>query len=253
MNSGARLLLVGVGGLGSPLALALAAAPQVTQLTLLDPDVVEISNLHRQILLSGASLGQPKVTAAAAMLRRRSPRAGSTVPALQLQTHAARLSPDNSRALLAEHDLVIDGSDDLATKFLVSDTARALGRPALIGGIVRFSGQLQTIWPGAACYRCLFEAPPPEGSALSCQQAGVLGPACGLVAGLMADEALAILHGRPRYAGAVLTLDLLRGQRRLIRLTPRPDCPACLASQTQDPEGSADCATGKIDSPSGCS
>lgn len=253
MSSGSRILLVGVGGLGSPLALVLAAAPQVTRLTLLDPDVVEISNLHRQILLSGSALGQPKVVAAAAMLQRRCGRTESSPAALDLQTLPTRLNTENSHALFREHDLVIDGSDDLATKFLVNDTARALGQPALIGGIVRFSGQLQTIWPGAACYRCLFEEPPPEGSALSCQQAGVLGPACGLVAGLMAEEALAILAGQPRYAGAVLTLDLLAGRHRRIRLSPRPDCPACLAAPDRAMVGAPHSATGKIDSAIGCS
>jgi adenylyltransferase/sulfurtransferase len=253
MSSGARILIVGVGGLGSPLALALAEASQVGALTLLDPDVVEISNLHRQILLSGAALGQPKVEAAAAMLKRRCQRGESGQPTLALHPLATRLSPDNSRALFSDHDLVIDGSDDLATKFLVNDTARALGRPALIGGIVRFSGQLQTIWPGAACYRCLFEEPPPPDRVLSCQSAGVLGPSCGLVAGLMATEALAILAGRPRYAGAVLTLDLLAGQRRRIRLSPRPDCPACRGSLDHPSARPGWPPPGKIDSAVGCS
>ena len=253
MSSGARLLLVGVGGLGSPLALALAAAPEVASLTLLDPDVVEISNLHRQILLSGAALGQPKVEAAAAMLRRRSPRAASPSPTLSLRPLQARLCPENSRELFAQHDLIIDGSDDLATKFLVSDTACATARPALIGGIVRFAGQLQTVMPGVACYRCLFEEPPPPDRVLSCQNGGVLGPSCGLVAGLMATEALAILAGRPRYAGAVLTLDLLAGQRRRIRLSPRPDCPACRGSLDRPSARLAGPQPGKIDSVVGCS
>lgn len=227
MSDGARLLVVGAGGLGSPLSLALAADPAVAKISLIDPDVVELSNLHRQILLSTATLGQPKVQAAAAMLTRRSPRAQGTSPSLRIHARAERLTDDNCLDLLRDHDLVIDGSDDLHTKFRVNDAACALGKVALIGGIVRFVGQLQTIWPGAACYRCLFEDPPPPGSAISCQQAGVLGPACGLVAGLMAQEVRAILRRQPAYAGAVLTLDLLRWQKRRIALSPRPDCPAC--------------------------
>ena len=106
--------------------------------------------------------------------------------------------------------------------------------------------------PGVACYRCLFEEPPPPDRVLSCQSAGVLGPSCGLVAGLMATEALAILAGRPRYAGAVLTLDLLAGQRRRIRLSPRPDCPP--VGVPRPPQRSAGRASaGKIDSAVGCS
>ena len=227
MSDGARLLIVGAGGLGSPLALALAGDPAVAQISLIDPDVVEVSNLHRQILLSTATLGQPKVHAAAAMLAQRSPRAHGLSPSLAIHALADRLTDDNCVHLLREHDLVIDGSDDLQTKFRVNDAACALGKVALIGGIVRFAGQVQTIWPGAACYRCLFEEPPPPGSAQSCQQAGVLGPACGLVAGLMAQEVRAILIRRPRYAGAVLTLDLLRWRMRRIALSRRADCPAC--------------------------
>lgn len=230
MNNGARLLIVGAGGLGSPLALALAAEPCVAQITLLDADVVELSNLHRQILLTTAQLGKPKVDAALATLSRRCSRLTTADPSLCIVPRAERLTPKNSQSLFADHDLVIDGSDDLDTKFLVNDTACAAGKPALIGGIVRFSGQLQTVWPGSACYRCLFEEPPPPGSALSCQQAGVLGPACGVVAGLMAHEALAILRGQPRLAAAVLTLDLLRWQQRRICLSQRPDCSACAAA-----------------------
>ncbi len=248
MSDGARLLLIGAGGLGSPLSLALAADPAVAAITLIDPDAVELSNLHRQILLSTTAIGEPKVMAAATLLQRRCSRLQQALPSLRITARAERLTADNSTALLRQHDLVIDGSDDLDTKFLVNDTACALAMPALIGGIVRFAGQLQTIWPGAACYRCLFEEPPPPGSAVSCQQAGVLGPACGLVAGLMAHEAVAILQRRPRYAGAVLTLDLLRWQQRRIPLTRRPGCAACGAGPAIGP-GSQDGR--KIDSPAG--
>lgn len=222
---GARVLIVGAGGLGSPVALSLADSPAVATLTIVDPDRVELSNLHRQLLLRDGDLGRLKVLAAAdtLALRRSRVQKGQLV----LQPIAARLAPENADTLLAAHDLLIEGSDDLTTKFLLNDWAVAQGVPAIIGGVVRFVGQVQTIWPGAACYRCLFEAPPQDGAAASCQQAGVLGPACGVVAGLLAGEALRALSFAPSYAGAVLTLDLLRWQVRRVPLGRRRACAAC--------------------------
>lgn len=222
----ASVLLIGAGGLGSPVALSLAASSRVGQLTLVDPDRVELSNLHRQILLQEADLGRPKVRAAADTLAAQ-PRVASGQ--LRLVLHEARLKPDNAESLLAGHQLVIEGSDDLETKFLVSDCAVRCKVPAIIGGVVRWSGQLMTVWPpgASACYRCLFEEPPPPGSALTCQQAGVLGPACGLVGGLMATEALLALRGTPELAGALLTVDLLGWRLRRVPIGRRPDCPAC--------------------------
>jgi molybdopterin/thiamine biosynthesis adenylyltransferase len=142
-----------------------------------------------------------------------------------------KLHTDNAAKLLREHDIVIEGSDDLYTKFLVNDYALALGLPAVIGGVVRFAGQVLTVWPGAACYRCLFEAPPEPGVAQSCQEAGVLGPACGVVAGIMADEALRILDGDgPRLSGTLLSLDLGSWQLRRVAIGRRHDCRACAAT-----------------------
>jgi adenylyltransferase/sulfurtransferase len=228
---GARVLLVGVGGLGSPVALALAESGLLSVLTLIDPDRVELSNLHRQILLRECDLGSDKVLAATATLRARLGTGGRT-ERLAIAPRALRLDAENAEALLRGHDLVIEGSDDLRTKFVVNDSACRLGIPALIGGVVRFSGQIVTVWPGAACYRCLFEEPPAEGLAQSCQQAGVLGPACGVVAGLMAAEAVRILGAGksatpPSYAGAALTLDLLHWQARTVPIGRRRDCSAC--------------------------
>lgn len=236
-----RVLLIGAGGLGSPVALALTqprgahvveAHPPLTGLTIVDPDVVELSNLHRQLLHGDGDLGRRKVDSAADRLAARG--AG-----LVCERLALRLDADNAPALFGRHDLVIEGSDDLATKFLVNDVTLRLGIPAVIGGVVRFSGQIVTVMPrrGDApsepqrgCYRCLFEEPPEPGLAATCQQAGVLGPACGLVGGLMAAEAARILAGAPPlYAGTVLTLDLLRWRLRRIHLGPRPDCAACAA------------------------
>ncbi len=229
-----RVLVIGAGGLGSPVALALTGGPpaagpaRLAGLTLIDADVVELSNLHRQLLHGERDLGRRKVDSAADRLAARG------VPCERL---AQRLDAECAPALIAAHDLVVEGSDDLGTKFLVNDLALRLGVPAVIGGVVRFSGQIVTVLPAGAaggpvgCYRCLFEEPPPDGTATSCQQAGVLGPACGLVGGLMAAEAMRILTGAaPLYAGAVLTLDLLRWRLRQIKLPPRPGCPACAAA-----------------------
>lgn len=230
-----RVLVIGAGGLGSPVALALTGGPtagpaRLSGLTLIDADVVEVSNLHRQLLHGERDVGRRKVDSAADRLAARA-------PALPCERLAQRLDAECAPALIAAHDLVVEGSDDLGTKFLVNDLALRLGVPAVIGGVVRFSGQIVTVVPpGVAsrplgCYRCLFEEPPPAGTAATCQQSGVLGPACGLVGGLMAAEALRILAGAtPLYAGAVLTLDLLRWRLRQIKLPPRPDCPACAAA-----------------------
>lgn len=231
-----RVLVIGAGGLGSPVALALTGgAPgtgpaRLSGLTLIDPDLVELSNLHRQLLHGERDVGRRKVDSATDRLAARAP----AVPCAPL---ARRLDAECAPALIAAHDLVVEGSDDLDTKFLVNDLALRLGIPAVIGGVVRFSGQIVTVVPPGApgrpvgCYRCLFEEPPPAGTAATCQQSGVLGPACGVVGGLMAAEAARLLAGAtPLYAGAVLTLDLLRWRLRQIKLPRRPGCPACAAA-----------------------
>lgn len=234
-----RVLLIGAGGLGSPVALALAGdatlAPQL-RLMLVDPDVVELSNLHRQLLHGDRDLGRRKVDSAADRL------AACGGQSVSCERLAMRFTDACARELIAAHDLVVEGSDDLATKFLVNDVARQLAVPAVIGGVVRFSGQIVTVAPqcpgsgpaaaaAAGCYRCLFEDLPPEGAAATCQQAGVLGPACGVVGGLMAAEAARLLSGMPPlYAGTVLTLDLLRWRLRRVPLPLRPGCPACAAA-----------------------
>ena len=240
MSKGRRVLIVGVGGLGSPVALALAESAAIAKLTLIDPDRVELSNLHRQLLLRDGDLGMQKASAAADTLRARRPRARARArgDGMELVPLARKLSHENAAKLFREHDLIIEGSDDLHTKFLVNDYALALRVPAVIGGVVRFAGQVLTVWPGAACYRCLFEAPPEAGLAVSCQQAGVLGPACGVVAGIMADEALRIISGGggggdgdggegPRLAGTLLSLDLHSWQLRRVAIGRRSDCSAC--------------------------
>jgi adenylyltransferase/sulfurtransferase len=219
-----RVLVVGAGGLGSPVALALAAArpAALRSLTVLDPDRVELSNLHRQLLHGERDLGRLKVDSAADRLRREG---------LEVRGLPERLTADNAPALLAGHDLVIEGSDDLLTKFLVNDEALAAAVPALIGGVVQWRGQVLCVHPAvpAACYRCLFEEPPsPDEDVATCQRAGVLGPSCGVVGGLLASEALRLLRGEaPRHAGALLSIDLLSWRIRRLAPRPRTGCPAC--------------------------
>lgn len=217
-----RVLVVGAGGLGSPVALGLLGLPALT-LAIVDDDRVELSNLHRQLLHGEADLGRWKVESARDALRRRAP-GWDIVPI------AARLTAANADTLLRGYPIVVDGSDSIETKFAVSDAAVRLGAAAVIGGVVRFCGQVLTVLPGATCcYRCVFEEPPPPGTVVSCQEAGVLGPACGVVGGVMAGEVLRLLRGeRPAYAGALLVADLLRDRWRRVPWPRRAGCPACM-------------------------
>lgn len=232
MSPTTDVCLIGAGGLGSPAALALCAFGACASLTIVDPDEVELSNLHRQLLLREADLGRPKVDAAADTLRRRGQ--------VRVTPVRARLCAENAAALLGGHKVVVEGSDSIETKFLVSDTAVRLGIPAVVGGVVGFEGQVLTVLPGrTACYRCLFEAPPgPQAleEIATCQQAGVLGPACGVIGALQAAEALRLLRGAaPAFAGALLVADLRRDRHRRVPLRRRPGCPACGDGAAFDP------------------
>lgn len=191
----ATAVIVGVGGLGSPLALALGLAGETV--VLVDFDRVELSNLPRQILYRSEDVGRPKALAAADALLRRG------VPASRIEPVMARWHP----GVLG--DAVYEGTDDLATKFAVNDACVAAGTPCTIGGVLRHEGQVFKVVPGGACYRCLFESPPDE--ALSCGDAGVLGPSCLLVAAEM-------LRATPGL--------LLLPQGRRVSVRRRPDCPA---------------------------
>jgi len=198
-----RVLVIGVGGLGAPAATALAAAG-VGMLGLVDPDVVEVSNLHRQPLYTGADVGRPKVEVATERLR-------GLAPALR------------------GFDVVLDGTDTIAAKFVVSDAAVAAGVPLVHAGVLGFRAQLLTVLPGrSACYRCVFEEAPPPGDVPSCQEAGVLGPVAALAGALQAAEAIRLLAGEPpAWANALLALDTQAGRWRTVPVAPNPRCPAC--------------------------
>ncbi|HXU69166.1 MAG TPA: HesA/MoeB/ThiF family protein [Polyangia bacterium] len=215
--AGSRVLVIGAGGLGCPALLALA--PHVGTLGIVDDDIVELSNLNRQILHRTEDVGHPKVQSARDAVRRRFATAN-------VETLRARVEPDNVDAVVRGWDVVLDGTDSFDAKFLINDGCVRAGIPLVHGGVVRFVGQLMSVVPGSACYRCLFEAPPPRGVAPSCQEAGIVGAFAGVIGALMADEALAILEGRPTLAGAMLVVDGLEDRRRRISVRPRPGCEA---------------------------
>lgn len=181
-------LIVGLGGLGSPVALYLAAAG-VGRLGLIDFDTVETSNLQRQIIYSSSDENAPKTEAAAARLR-------ALNPSLRIDAHQERLEVANALGLFANYDLVIDGADNFATRYLVNDAAHLTGRPLVSASILGFEGQLGIFMAhGGPCYRCLYPEPPPAGEVLSCAEAGVLGALAGVMGSLQALEALKLLLG----------------------------------------------------------
>lgn len=219
-----RAVLLGVGGLGCPAALALAESPELPELgeelelVLVDDDRVERSNLARQILFGQADVGVFKVQAAA----RRLAAAGGR---LRLVAVPARFNASTAQELLAGADVVLDGTDDFATRFLANDAAVAARIPLVHGAVVGWTGQLLTVIPGrTACLRCLFEGPPPPGALPTCAEAGVASPLCGLVGAAMAQAALAVLQGAPA-AGVLSRWDGLRGIVRPLPLSRDFSCP----------------------------
>jgi molybdopterin-synthase adenylyltransferase len=209
-------LLLGMGGLGCPAALALSELCPSLRLVLVDPDRVERSNLPRQILFTDADLGQPKAAVAARKLPNAVPR-------------VCRFDASTAAELLQGADVVLDGTDDAETRFLASDECVRRGIPLVHGAAVGWTGQLLTVVAGSACLRCLFEAPP-EASA-TCAQAGVLAALCGLVGAQMAGAALLVLQGAPE-AGVLHRWDARRGTQRPFRVSRDPGCPACIQAPT---------------------
>ena len=217
----ASVLVIGVGALGCAAADALAGAG-IGRLTLVDHDRVERSNLHRQLLHRTADLGRPKVESARDALAARH-------PALAMAVAPVRFGDDNAAALVHGHACVVDATDGIATKFLINDLVVGLRTPLVHAGIVRFQGQLMTILPGvSACYRCLFGAPPPDGSVPSCQEAGVLGSLAGTIGALQAAEAIRLVCGTGALlADRLLTYDALAARFRHVKLRRNPACPTC--------------------------
>ncbi len=222
----ARVLLVGAGGLGSPATLYLAAAG-VGRLTLVDPDRVDRSNLHRQILYGESDVGRPKLEVAAARLR-------ETNPHVEVRAVAERFGAANAAALVADHDVVVDGTDNFTARYLVNDACVLAGKPNVFGSVLRFEGQVSVFWaPRGPCYRCLFPEPPPVGLVPSCAEAGVLGALPGIVGALQANEALKLLLGVGEpLIGRFLVFDALALRFREVTLPKSPSCPICSARPT---------------------
>jgi len=222
---GARVLLLGAGGLGSPAAFYLAAAG-VGHLRIADDDVVDRSNLQRQILHTEASIGEPKVHSARERLR-------ALNPGLDVEAVQARVSSDNIDALLDGVDVVLDGSDNFPLRYLLNDACIQHAIPLVYGAVERFTGQVSVFDAGrhrgqAPCYRCLFPEPPPPEFAPNCAEAGVLGVLPGMVGLLQATEVLKLLLGIGEpLVGRLLTFDALGMRFREIRLGPDPACPLC--------------------------
>jgi adenylyltransferase/sulfurtransferase len=217
----ARVLVVGAGGLGSPVAMYLAAAG-VGTLGLVDFDVVDATNLQRQLLHGQSDVGRPKLDSAVDRLREINPH-------VQVRTHAARLSSQNALGILEPYDLVVDGSDNFPTRYLVNDACVLLGKPLVYGAVLRWEGQVAVFGtPGGPCYRCLFREPPPPGAVPNCAEGGVLGVLPGIIGSLQALETVKLILGSGEsLAGRFVIFDAMAAQFRELRLKRNPECPVC--------------------------
>lgn len=224
----ARVLLVGAGGLGSPLALYLAAAG-VGTLGLIDHDVVDVTNLQRQVLHGTSDIGRSKLASAADRMREINPH-------VKLELHETRLTSANALEILRDYDLVADGTDNFPTRYLVNDACVLLGIPNVYGSIFRFEGQVSVFATAdGPCYRCLFREPPPPGLVPSCAEGGVLGVLPGLIGTLQATEVVKLILGVGEpLVGRLLLVDTLGPSFRTLKLRRDPTCPACGTRELQE-------------------
>ena len=215
------VLLIGAGGLGCPVALYLAAAG-VGRIALVDDDVVEASNLQRQVLYQTHDIGRPKVEVAAERLR-------ALNPDIEVMVHRVRIDAGNALELMRDHDVIVDGTDNFPTRYLSNDACVLLGKPNVYGSIFRFEGQASVFDARVGpCYRCLYPEPPPPGSVPSCAEGGVLGVLPGWVAMVQATETIKCLTGLgTSLAGRLLVYDALAMRWQDFRLNRDPECPAC--------------------------
>jgi adenylyltransferase/sulfurtransferase len=216
-----RVLCVGAGGLGSPAALYLAAAG-IGTLGLVDFDVVDESNLQRQIIHGTADVGRSKLASAKARIE-------AINPEVRVETFETRLSAENAKALIEPFDVILDGTDNFPARYLVNDACVLYGRPNAWGSIFRFEGQAAVFAaPGGPCYRCLHPEPPPDGLVPSCAEAGVLGVLPGVIGTIQATEAIKLILGAGEpLVGRLLIYDALKMRFRDLKLPKDPDCPVC--------------------------
>lgn len=218
----ARVLVVGAGGLGSPALLYLAAAG-VGTLGIVDDDEVSLSNMQRQVLHATEAVGRPKTDSAMTTLAR-------VNPEVSVETYTTRLTAENARRLIGLFDLVLDGSDNFDTRYLVARTAAKLNKPLVFAAIGQWEGQLSTFkpWEGGPCYECIFPDRPAEGLAPTCADAGVLGALAGVMGAMQAAEAVKEIVGSGEsLSGALLLYDALGTEFRKIRVRKNPDCRVC--------------------------
>ncbi len=223
----AKLLCVGAGGLGSPALLYLAAAG-VGRLGIVDDDAVSLSNLQRQILYSTEDIGAAKTERAKAAL-------GQINPHVSVDLHPVRLDACNADELVSQYDLVLDGSDNFATRYLVNAACVRAKKPLISAAMSQWEGQISVYDPntGGPCYRCVFPEAPAEGLAPNCAQAGVMGALAGVMGSMMASEAIKVITGAGApLRGALYIYDALYGESRKLSLSQRQDCPDCGAIQS---------------------
>ncbi|OHD54641.1 MAG: adenylyltransferase [Spirochaetes bacterium GWF1_51_8] len=216
-----RVMIIGAGGLGAPIALYLAAAG-VGHIGIADFDKVELSNLQRQVIHFTGDIGKRKVDSAAEKMK-------AINPGVDVAVYGDYLNSRNIRDVIRDYDFVIDGTDNFASKFLINDACVFEGKPFSHGGILRFDGQTMTVLPGATpCYRCIFNSPPPANSVPTCSQAGVLGPVAGMLGTIQATEALKFLTGAGELlAGRLLIFDAKTMRFRTAEVRKNPKCPVC--------------------------
>lgn len=226
----AKVLVIGAGGLGSPAILYLAAAG-VGRIGIVDDDVVDNSNLQRQVIHTDTRIGMPKVFSAQEAITAQNPH-------VDIRPYKRRLEPETAAALFEEYDVILDGTDNFATRYLSNKVAHDLGKPLISGALSQWEGQLSVFDPafGTPCYQCIFPQAPAEGLAPSCAEAGVLGPLPGVVGSMMAVEAIKLITDAGAVLrGEMLIYDALYGESRKITLSRRADCPICASAKTPEP------------------
>lgn len=224
----ARVLVIGAGGLGSPAILYLAAAG-VGTIGVVDDDTVSLSNLQRQVLHGTQEVGEPKVESARRAVEQINPH-------VALIPHNLRLDAENARTLFSQYDMVLDGSDNFATRYLANETAAECRIPLIAGAVGRWEGQLSVFrpWLGGPCYQCVFPEAPAPGLSPACAEVGVLGALVGIIGAMQAAEAVKLITGAGETLdGRLMLYDALHAESRFIRLKKSPDCPVCARAHNQ--------------------